>query len=77
MGVVGIYVHGLKDLDERIATKGSNPFASITHGVSGKKLSKIVKCYNPQGTSSKDRYAWIKKHLANAADEAVTIRKNN
>ena len=36
MGVVGIHVHGLKNLDGKTATKGSNPFAEITHGNSGK-----------------------------------------
>ena len=37
MGVVGIRVHGLKNLDGQTTTKGSNPFANITHGKSGKQ----------------------------------------
>ena len=77
MGVVGIHIHGLKNLDGKISAKGSNPFASITHGNSGKKLSSIVKCYNPAGSNSKERYAWIKKHLANAIEEAIKIREKN
>ena len=77
MGVVGIHIHGLKNLDGKTATKGSNPFANITHTASGKKLSSIVKCYTPSGSDSKERYAWIKKHLANAAEEAIKIRQNN
>ena len=77
MGVVGIYIHGLKDLNGNIATKGNNPFDYITHGSTKKKLSTIVKCYNPSGTNSKDRYAWIKKHLANAVEEAIKIRNDN
>ena len=76
IGVVGIYIHGLRNLDGKVATKGSNPFSHIGYGSSGKKLSSIVKCYDPAGCDSKERYAWIKKHLANAADEAVRIRKN-
>ena len=63
MGVIGIHVHGLKDLGGKIATKGSNPFTSIPYGNSGKKLSSIVKCYNPAGSNSKERYDWIKKNL--------------
>ena len=59
MGVVGIHVHGLKNLDGKTATKGSNPFANITHSTSGSKLSTIVQCYNPSGSDSKERYAWI------------------
>lgn len=77
MGVVGIHIHGLKNSKGYISTKGSNPFAFITHGDSGNKLSTIVKCYNPAGSSSAERYAWIKKHLANAVEEAIRIRNAN
>lgn len=77
MGVVGIHIHGLKDLGGNTATKGSNPFAHIAYGDTGKKLSSVVKCYNPAGANSKERYAWIKKHLANAVEEAIEIRKDN
>ena len=77
MGVVGIHIHGLKNLDGNVATKGSNPFANITHGSSGKKLSLLVHCYTPAGVDSKERYAWIKKHLANAVEKAIKIRKDN
>lgn len=77
MGVVGIHIHGLKDLNGNISTKGNNPFDYITHGPTKNKLSSIVKCYNPAGTNSKDRYGWISKYLANAVEEAITIRKDN
>ncbi len=77
MGVVGIHIHGLKNLDGKISTKGNNPFDYITHGPTKKKLSSIVKCYNPAGTNSKERYAWISKHLANAVEEAIKIRNEN
>lgn len=77
MGVVGIYIHGIKNIKGETASKGKNPFDSINHGKSGKKLSSIVKCYAPSGTTSKERYAWIKKHLANAVEEAIKIRNAN
>ena len=77
MGVVGIHVHGLKDSKGNIASMGYNPFAFITHGASNKRLSSIVKCYNPAGRSSKERYDWISEHLANAVEEAIGIRNNN
>ena len=77
MGVVGIHIHGLKDLDGHGAAKGKNPFQFIDYGNPVNKLSSIVKCYDPAGSNSKERYAWISKHLANAADEAVKIRKEN
>ncbi len=42
MGVVGIHIHGLKNLDGKIAAKGKNPFGFITYGQAEKKLSSIV-----------------------------------
>ncbi|WBG91748.1 TIR domain-containing protein [Pantoea piersonii] len=76
-GVVGIYIHGLKDSGGNTSTKGDNPFDYIGYGNTGKMLSTIVKCYNPTGSTSQEKYNWIKKHLANAVEEAITIRKNN
>ena len=75
MGVVGIHIHGLKNKDGYVANKGANPFDFITYR--DKKLSSIVKCYNPQGNNSKERYAWITRHLENAIEEAINIRKSN
>lgn len=77
MGVVGIRIHGLRNSGGRIANKGNNPFDFISDGNTGKKLSSIVKCYNPSGTNSKDRYDWIKTHLENAVEEAIKIREDN
>lgn len=77
MGVVGIHIHGLKNSDGKVSAKGKNPFSFIGYGDTGKKLSSIVKCYDPAGSNSAERYAWIKKHLANAVEEAITIRKEN
>ena len=77
MGVVGIHVHGLKNADGKVSAKGRNPFALITHGKTGNSLSSIVKCYDPAGRNSQERYDWIKKHLSNAVEEAIKIRNNN
>ena len=71
-GVVGIRIHGLEDSEGKTSSMGGNPFDHVP--LSGKKLSTIVKCYNPRGTTSKERYDWIKEHLANAVEEAVKIR---
>lgn len=77
MGVVGIYIHGLKNRQSLISLKGANPFDSITHGATGKKLSSIVKCYDPAGIDSKEKYAWIAKYLSAAVEEAIKIRIAN
>lgn len=75
--VVGVYVHNLTDRDDKQATKGANPFASIKYGDSGKMLSSIVKAYDPPGATSKGVYAYIEEHLADWVDEAITIRNRN
>lgn len=77
MGVVGIRIHGLKNTDGYISKMGGNPFDHIGYNNTGKKLSSIVKCYNPGGSNSKERYAWIAKHLENAVTEAIGIRNKN
>jgi len=33
----------------------------------------VAKVYTPSGTTSKNAYDWIKKHLANAVAEAIKI----
>ena len=77
MGVVGIYIHGIKNSQGFITEKGNNPFDYIPYGDSGKKFSAIVKCYNPAGVNSKERYDWISRNISNAVEEAVKIRNNN
>ncbi len=77
MGVVGIRIHGLKNTDGYIAEMGNNPFDYITFRDAKENLSSVVKCYNPAGTNSKERYAWISKHLVNAIEEAIKIRSAN
>ena len=75
-GAVGIRIHGLKNRDGFISKKGANPFAYINYGNTGKKLSQIVKCYDPDGRNSKERYAWIERYLSDAVEEAIQIRNN-
>ena len=75
MGVVGIYIHGLKDSEGCTSEKGNNPFDYINY-YRGERLSSIVKCYDPEGRGSKEKYDWIKRYIAAAADEAVRIRNN-
>ena len=76
-GVVGIYIHGLTDSEGHTSQKGDNPFSYIGYGNAGEKLSSIVKCCNPEGSDSQDRYAWISKYLSDAVEEAIQIREQN
>lgn len=77
LGVVGIYIHGLKNSAQLVGAQGANPFDFITHGPSQRALSTLVKSYNPPGVDSKERYSWIAQYLAAAVEEAVGIRNSN
>jgi len=77
LGVVGIRIHGLKGFDGNTSVAGANPFDFITHGPTKQPLSSLVKCYDPRGMTSKDRYAWITQYLAAAVEEAIQIRNSN
>ena len=74
MGVVGIHIHGLKNKDEKIASKGRNPFECILVGRREEKLSSIVECLNPHGRDSRARYAWIQWHLQDIVEDAINRR---
>ena len=71
-GVVGIHIHGLQNQEGRISPKGRNPFDKIP--INGKAMSSVVKCYDPPGRDSSERYDWIKKYLASMIEEAIDIR---
>ncbi|MCI0547644.1 MAG: hypothetical protein L0027_10215, partial [Candidatus Rokubacteria bacterium] len=71
-GVVGVYIHKLKNLDQQQATQGANPFDKLDFG--DQKFSSVVKAYSPSGATSQEAYGWIQKHLANAVEEAIRIR---
>lgn len=77
MGVVGIYIHGIKNSQGYISEKGNNPFDYITHGNTKNKLSTITKCYNPVGSNSKERYDWISRNISAMVEEAIKIRNNH
>ena len=75
-GLLGFYIHRLKNLVGEQSSRGDNPFDEFTVGESKKRLSSIVKVYDPPYTDSKDVYAYIKKNLENWIEEAISIRDN-
>lgn len=77
-GVVGIYVHHLLNSDKEQASKGANPFDSVTFGTDTpkKKLSTIVKAYDPPFTTSTNAYNHIKDNIESWVEEAITIRNS-
>jgi hypothetical protein len=76
-GVLGIYIHSLKNADQRQSTKGSNPFDNITlGGTNGRKLSSVVKAYDSGYFDSAEVYAYIKENLTAWVEAAIAIRSN-
>lgn len=76
-GLVGIYIHNLKDPRTSTRTpyygkcpQGQNPFDLFTFK-SGEKLSSIVKCYNP---NSVDAYGDIQKNIDRWVEDAIQLR---
>lgn len=70
-GVLGIYIHNLKDPKTGKSKQGQNPFEQFTFD-DGSKLSEVVKCYNPKYS---DAYNDIKNNINNWIEEAIKIRK--
>lgn len=75
-GVLGIYVHNLEDSSGNKCAKGKNPFEHFTIENGSRKLSNIVKAYDPPYTASKSVYNYIKDNLADWIEEAIEIRKS-
>ncbi|MDP2301046.1 MAG: TIR domain-containing protein [Ignavibacteria bacterium] len=71
-GLVGIYIHNLKCPRNGTCSQGSNPFDTFTFKDSDKKLSSVVKCYNPK---SSDAYNDIAANIEIWVEEAINNRK--
>ena len=72
-GVVGIYIHNLRDSNRSQASKGKNPFNDFT--VNGRTLSSIVKAYDPPHKRSTDVYNYIEDNIEDWVEEAIRIRR--
>ena len=76
-GVVGIYIHNLKDPKNGCCKKGENPFEKIfvSEGFYGKKLlSEIVRCYDPLSIYA---YMDIQNNIEKLVEEAIVIRSRH
>ena len=69
--IFGIYIHNIECPRNGTSSKGKNPFDSFNFE-SGKKLSSVVKCYDP---SSFETYNDIAKNMQSWVDAAVCQRK--
>jgi hypothetical protein len=75
-GVVGVRIHNLKNASGYLGTYGANPFDELTLQNGTKKLSSVVKVYDPSGVDSTAVYKTINDKLSNWVEEAITIRSN-
>lgn len=71
-GIVGIYIHGLKDKNGNQTTKGSNPFYNILIGKNKEHLSKYVECYESPYLSSPYVYDDIKNNIEQLIEDAIS-----
>lgn len=60
--LVGIRIHGLKNLNKLTSTAGANPFAAVSTK-NGDTLDKWVPLYNPSGSDSKAVYDTISNNI--------------
>ena len=70
-GLFGIYIHNLVNLSGEQSTKGKNPFDYITYGKDEKKLSTVIKTYDPPFTTSANVYKYIAENIEKWIENAV------
>lgn len=73
-GLLGIYVHNLKDRRGAQSTKGDNPFSRFTVG--DRRLSGIAKAHSPPYTGSRNVYSHIEESISDWVEEAIRIRNS-
>jgi len=74
-GVVGIYIHNLRDNAGLQTSKGRNPLDDVRLR-SGRLLSYHARAYDPPHTDSSNAYNYIAQHLASWVEEAIAIRNS-
>jgi hypothetical protein len=72
-GVLGIYVHNLKDAGGNQSSMGADPFASFKVG--DEPMTKYAKAYNPPYSTSTYVYDHIKDNIESWIEEAIKLRK--
>jgi len=76
-GIVGVYIHNLKNQDEKQSSKGRNPFEDFTLGPDHTPLSDIVRAYDPPYVVSSSVYSHIKENPENWVEEGIGVREDN
>lgn len=72
-GVMGVYIHGLKNLAGEQDVKGANPFKGVAAGDES-DLSTVVKTYDPPYSTSTYVYDHIKENIQDWIEKAIAAR---
>ena len=73
-GVLGIYIHNLKDQNGNTTTKGKNPFTGFTINSGKTAFDSVVPVYNPAGATSTAVYDTIENTIESWVEAAIAIR---
>lgn len=76
-GILGIHIHKLKNSNGETSAKGNNPFDHVTFNNGAKKLSSVVKVYDPPGPDSTAVYNHIKDNIEKWIETAIDVRSKN
>lgn len=68
-GIVGIYIHKLKNASGKQDSKGDNPFDN--YKIDGISMSKYVKCFESNWSSSDDVYNDIKDNIEDLIEYGI------
>lgn len=71
-GIVGIYIHKLKDKTGNQDSEGNNPFHNIYIGEKNERLSKYVTCFKSSYQSSLAVYSDIENHIEKLIEDAIS-----
>jgi hypothetical protein len=72
-GVFGIYIHNINCPRNGKCKQGNNPFRNLYFTDSNKRLSDVVKCYNPKASNA---YNDIADNIEDWIEEAIEIRED-
>lgn len=68
--IIGLRIHGLKDLAGNQSAYGNDPFSYIKLK-NGKTVADYVPCIDPPTRSSTGTYDWIKNNIEQVVEKAV------
>ena len=70
-GIVGIYIHNLKDRLGNQSDQGRNPFDDFAFSRTGRSLSSYVRCYNSPISTSRYVYEDIQNKMEELIEYAI------